>query len=326
MKCFIPQKFYDGDRFDPKKMNENALALQASLQAVLAQRYSHFQFVLDFGPYASTDAAGEAQRSIYAPFAYEIIDSQLFVVDSSDQTVTLACSDSNWNDVSVAVDTTASYSFKNQIQNMKVAADTQVDFTMAVPSADIDRVYAIVKCRYDAFVGLTVPTLPQVASGESVSATEWNTYFSAVETLVGNLETNWPKRKGIEVHTWRNVINTDVALYSSPFTTSVSSTTRTYLNGGTRDILKLSVGYYSTDLGSVTAVGAQLYDEDVPQVMINYAIAADENDTEFGQASGVSNASTTSDSSAADLRLAPYTLGSTLNALETFYVVLYWEQ
>lgn len=327
MKSYVPHKFYTGDRFDPKKLNENALALYEGMKGVLAQRYTYFQFILDFGAYAAADNANEARRSIEAPFAYEIVDSQLFVDDTSDQTLTLTCSETDWNDLSCAVSTASSpgYSQSSQIQNVKVAASTQVDFDMAVPSADVDRAYAIIKCRYDCFTGLTLPSIPQVASGESVSATEWNTFFTAVEELItdtdssnsnGDFELNWPKRKGIEVYNWRNVTAAD-------FTTSLSTTAVTYrLTGGTRTVLGLSTGVWSTDVGSATAFVGGVYDNTVGQNMVTVGGAVSNSTIFFTTTTSTINSTTT----ATDLRASIYTPGGDPNTCESAYIVVYWEQ
>lgn len=327
MEFVVPHKFYTGDRLDPKKLNENALVLYEAMQKVLAQRYSHFQFILDLGAYASTDAAGEAQRSVQAPFAYEIIDSQIFVHDVSSQTLTLECSDSAWNDLSVEVSTNADpgYSQNSQVQNVKVAANTKVDFTMTVPSSDVDQVWAIIKCRYDAFNGVTIPAPPQVAAGETVSATEWNTWFTNVQTFINtHAEGKWPKRKSFEVHSFRNLTGTSIGTYGTP----TSSVPTMLFNGGTRELLDVSFGYFSSNVGSTTSLGISIWDYGNNQVMCNNAISAvgTSGTPQFDATATVSNSTLINDPDDDDLGVIPYTGSLKPTLLETLYTVLYWEQ
>ena len=333
MKVYVPHKFNAGARLDPRALNENALALYAAAQQVLDQRYNYFQFVLDFGPYASSDDSGEVQRSIEAPFQYEIIESHLFVHDSSAQTLVLECSADGWVDLSIDVTSdNDGYSQQIQQQSVLVSEDTQIDFTMDPPSSDVDRVYAIIKCRYDTFTGLSVPTPPQVASGESISATKWNTWFTSMEELItdsdssasGDLELNYPKRRGIEVVSFRNVDPSTVALFASP----PASTTRFVFNGGTRVLQGVSLGWFSGDVGSAASVGASVWDygnDELKTAISTSTGGGAEGFPQFATTASVPNDTLIDDPDDDDLGIIPWTTTDEINALETLYVVLYWE-
>lgn len=204
-----------GENISPHQVNENAWALYDAAVRAMANRYNYFPVVLDLNELAANESAVEGQWIIDAPFSYEVTGAELTVYGDDDGTpssgtdsITLTCSASGWNTLTATADhaspNTAGRDFLNQ--SLRVAADTEVTWTISLPTTGNAKVRAraILYCRHDciAEAGLSVSDLavpPQVKDGDTYDITEWNTWFSAFAADLTSLAAALSQRRRFAV-------------------------------------------------------------------------------------------------------------------------------
>lgn len=220
MSTVVPYKFTASKTISPHEVNENARALWRAFKRLEAKRYNHFIISVDIGPLdGDTDDAAEGQFYVNLGFPFDIVATEIVGYGGDDggttatgtEAITLTSDNAGLDDLSITVDhdnvTDQKRDFK--AQSLSVGSTDSVLFTVSLPTvADAELTATVnVYCRYDILseASYTLPDPPSVASGESYSVTEWNTWFSNMSSAITSLTTLYDNRKrGIAVNVCRD--------------------------------------------------------------------------------------------------------------------------
>lgn len=184
-------KFQDATGLSPTKLNKAWNRLALDVKDVLDQRYFYSTVKLDYSGVKDTSIAEEFVFRVKPPFRWEVVGVELISYGVANVTgISLASSLTNWKIVSLTTATgTKVLSTANFVATG--AASTEITFTLTVTSTGaytIGRTYVNLLIRADRGSGsystYGIGSPPQVASGDSVSASVQNTGFTNYETAV----------------------------------------------------------------------------------------------------------------------------------------------
>lgn len=262
-------KFSDDESVDLRDVNEEALQLYARAKEACAARWTHFSFILRFDRVSILSGTSSELREykIRAPWAWELDSIELYAQDSTNtgMTFTLATTGvTGVQDATVSIDATDILESYTVSARKNVDASTEVTFTLSNSHASnaADSVYAVVHGRTNPWSTLEIPRPPQVRDGETISATEWNTWFSNMSSTMTSAKSLASTRRVIEVYELH--LSSDISLLFPPRGTASGGSdldaADLYLAGSSSPDVDLSVrttyNGATTTMASVSAATA----------------------------------------------------------------------
>lgn len=212
----IPFKFETGQQLSPTHLIGNFQQIANDVTKSQNRHWTYDSFELDFTGLASGSNLAERYFTIKAPKGYEILALELEVYQAAGQTISITCSATNSTVCSVTTAGATTKARKYQKQNgVKVALDTAVTFTYSSTSGTNTACRCIVHFRSSRWSNATRTeytdtSVLQIASGDTVSATQLNTEFSSIESAV-TADSDATHDLKIYVSSYRNVGTSDVS-------------------------------------------------------------------------------------------------------------------
>lgn len=205
-------QFQNATALSPTKLNKAWQRLGSDLVDVLRQRYFYSNVMIDFSGILDTSIAEEKVIRVKPPFKWEVVGVELISYGAANVTsVSLASSLTGWSTVSVTTTTnTKAITQANFLASG--AASTEITFTLTVNASatpwTLGRTYVNLLIRTDrgsgAYSTYDLSTVPQVASGDGVTASVQNTGFTNYETAV-TASTNANSQLSFVVFPRRNI-------------------------------------------------------------------------------------------------------------------------
>lgn len=188
MKPRIPFEFASGETLSPTKLNDNFMRMATDLEEVISRRYWDSSFTLDFSGVGPGTPTAARSFLIKAPFAYEIVGIEFVLYEPTAANAVLSISGTANAIPPITATAAGATTRARETTNAaaRVAANTEVTFSVSVWAATYDRCYAIIHIRHDRAPATSYgpASAPRFATGEAVAAAKVNTAFTDYETAV----------------------------------------------------------------------------------------------------------------------------------------------